>query len=111
MSRTDFERDAIKLFRTKGLKETFRFEHSNGKQYFQYMVPLIMEQKCLKCHNRQEDALNSIGGGLSVFLPVDEMNSTTRKNHQKLAVAGTVLHHDNDSQPFCTDTTVCDQTA
>ena len=48
-----FERDAINLFRTKGLKETFRFEHNNGKQYFQYMVPLFMEQKCLKCHNRQ----------------------------------------------------------
>jgi signal transduction histidine kinase len=86
-----FERQAIKLFRTRGLRETFRFERSNGKQYFQYMVPLILEQKCLKCHNRQEDALNSIGGGLSVFLPVDEMISTTHKNHLKLAVAGTAL--------------------
>ena len=86
-----FEREAIYLFRTKGLKETFRFEQSNGNQYFQYMVPLFMEQKCLKCHSRQEDSLNSIGGGLSVFLPVDEMQSATRKNHLKLAVAGTAL--------------------
>ena len=86
-----FEREALNLFRTKGLGETFRFELSNGKQYFQYMVPLIMEQKCLKCHNRQEDSLNSIGGGLSVFLPVDEMISTTHKNYLKLAVAGTAL--------------------
>ena len=86
-----FEREAIYLFRTKGLKETFRFEQSNGNQYFQYMVPLFMEQKCLKCHNRQEESLNSIGGGLSVFLPVDEMQSATRKNHLKLAVAGTAL--------------------
>jgi signal transduction histidine kinase len=87
-----FEREALlSLFRTKGLKETFRFEHSNGKQYFQYMVPLYMEPKCLKCHNRQEHALNSIGGGLSVFLPVDDMLSTTRENHLKLALAGTAL--------------------
>ena len=86
-----FEREALDLFRTKGLKETFRFEQSNGNQYFQYMVPLFMEQKCLKCHNRQEDSLNSIGGGLSVFLPVDDMQSATRKNHLKLAVAGTAL--------------------
>jgi signal transduction histidine kinase len=86
-----FEREALSLFRTKGLKETFRFEHSNGKQYFQYMVPLFMEQKCLKCHNRQKDSLNSIGGGLSVFLPVDKMLSATRKNQLKLAVAGTAL--------------------
>lgn len=86
-----FEREALNLFRTKGLKETFRFEHSNGKQYFQYMVPLFMEQKCLKCHNRKEDSLNSIGGGLSVFLPVDKMLSTSRENYLKLAISGTAL--------------------
>ena len=86
-----FEREAIDLFRTKGLKETFRFGQSNGNQYFQYMVPLFMEPKCLKCHNRQEYSLNSIGGGLSVFLPVDEMQSATRKNHLKLTVAGIAL--------------------
>jgi signal transduction histidine kinase len=86
-----FEHEAINLFRAKGLRETFRFENSNGQPYFQYMVPLFMEQKCLKCHNRQEDALNSIGGGLSVFLPIDEMLSNTRKTHLNLAVAGTAL--------------------
>lgn len=86
-----FERAALNLFRTKGARETFRFENSNGQPYFQYMVPLFMEKKCLKCHNRQEDSLNSIGGGLSVFLPVEKMLTTTRKNHLKLAVAGTAL--------------------
>ena len=86
-----FERDALNLFRTKGLRETYRFERSNGKQYFQYMVPLFMEQKCLKCHNRQGDSLNSIGGGLSVFLPVDKMISTIHKNNLKLVIAGTAF--------------------
>jgi signal transduction histidine kinase len=86
-----FERDALTLFRSRGLKETFRFDDSEGKQYFQYMVPLFMEKKCLQCHNLQEDALNSIGGGLSVFLPVDELKLATRKNHMKLAIAGTGL--------------------
>jgi signal transduction histidine kinase len=86
-----FEREALTLFQTKKIKETFRFEHRGQKKYFQYMVPLYMEEKCLNCHNRQEDTLNSIGGGLSVFLPVDEMSAVTRKNHLKLAVAGTAL--------------------
>ena len=86
-----FEREALNLFRAQGVRETFRFEHENGQQYFQYMVPLFMEKKCLKCHNRQEDSLNSVGGGLSVFLPIDEILSTTRKNHLKLAVAATAL--------------------
>jgi signal transduction histidine kinase len=86
-----FEREALELFRTRGVRETFRFERSNGQQYFQYMVPLFMEKKCLKCHNRHEDSLNAIGGGLSVFLPVDKMLSTTKKNQLKLAVAATAL--------------------
>ena len=86
-----FEREALNLFRTEGLRETFKFADSNGQPYFQYMVPLFLEQKCLKCHNRQEDSLNSIGGGLSVFLPVDNMLTTTKKNHLKMAIAGTAL--------------------
>ncbi len=87
----DFEREALDLFRVKRITETFRFEQSSGKQYFQYMVPLYMEQKCLKCHNRQENALDTIGGGLSVFLPVDDLLSATRNNYLRLAIAGTTL--------------------
>jgi signal transduction histidine kinase len=87
----DFEREALNLFQTKKVNENFRFGRRGERRYFQYMVPLYMEQKCLICHNRQENSLNSIGGGLSVFLPVDEMLAATRKNHLKLVVAGTAL--------------------
>ena len=55
------------------------------------MVPLYLEQHCLKCHNREGDSVNAVRGGLSVFLPVDDLLSATRKNHFKLAVAGTAL--------------------
>ena len=48
-----FEKQALNLFRKLRLNETFRFARHNGKQYFQYMVPLYLEQHCLKCHNRQ----------------------------------------------------------
>jgi signal transduction histidine kinase len=88
---TRFEREALKLFQTKKINENFRFANRNGSRYFQYMVPLYLERQCLECHNREGDSVNVVRGGLSVFLPVDEMLSTTRQNHLKLAVAGTGL--------------------
>ena len=86
-----FEREAINLFRTQKVNETFRFANNNGSQYFQYMVPLYLEKQCLECHNREGDSVNAIRGGLSVFLNVEEMMSSAHKNHQKLAIAGTGL--------------------
>jgi len=86
-----FEREAINLFRTRKVNETFRFADNGGKQYFQYMVPLYLEKQCLECHNREGDDVNSVRGGLSVFLNVGEMKSAARKNHLRLAIAGTGL--------------------
>jgi signal transduction histidine kinase len=86
-----FEKEAINLFRTEKVSETFRFAQNNGNQYFQYMVPLYLEKQCLECHNREGDSVNAVRGGLSVFLNVEETMSAARKNHLKLAVAGAGL--------------------
>jgi signal transduction histidine kinase len=86
-----FEREAINLFQKKKVTETFRFGHNSGRQYFQYMVPLYLEKQCLECHNREGDAVNAVRGGLSVFLNVENMVSASRRNHLKLAAAGTGL--------------------
>jgi signal transduction histidine kinase len=86
-----FEREAINLFRTQKVNETFRFANNSGNQYFQYMVPLYLEKQCLECHNREGDSVNAVRGGLSVFLNVEEMMSAARMNHLKLAIAGTGL--------------------
>ena len=87
----EFEREAINLFRTQKVGESFRFAEKSGERLFHYMVPLYLEKQCLECHNREGDAVNSIRGGLSVFLNVDKILSANRRNHLKLAVAGTGL--------------------
>jgi signal transduction histidine kinase len=87
----EFERETINLFRAQKTNETFRFAKKGGRQYFQYMVPLYLEKQCLECHNREGDSVNAVRGGLSVFLNVDDMRSAARKNHIKLALAGTGL--------------------
>ena len=86
-----FEKEAINLFRSKKVTETYRFAIDKGSQYFQYMVPLYLEKQCLECHNREGDSVNAVRGGLSVFLNVEEMMSASHRNHLKLAVAGTGL--------------------
>jgi signal transduction histidine kinase len=86
-----FEKEAIKLFRTKKVTETFRFARNRGNQYFQYMIPLYLEKQCLECHNREGDSVNAVRGGLSVFLNVEDMMSAAHKNHLKLAAAGAGL--------------------
>ena len=86
-----FEQKAINLFQTRKVGESFELGENNGQRFFRYMVPLYLEKQCLECHNREGDSLNSIRGGLSVFFNVDEVLSASRKNHLKLAVAGTGL--------------------
>ena len=105
-----FEREALNLFRSQRINETFRYAHRNGNQFFQYMVPLYLEQQCLDCHSREEDSVNAVRGGLSVFLPVDEMLSATRKNHLKLAIAGSCSNFHDDFHPVYPDAAFCDQT-
>jgi signal transduction histidine kinase len=86
-----FEKEALNRFKHQKTNELFSFEKRNGKHYFQYMVPLYMEKGCLKCHKSKENFPNAINGGLSIFLPVDQMSLFIKNNHFKLAVYGTTL--------------------
>ena len=54
--------------------------------------------------------VNAIRGGLSVFLPVDEVLSATRKNHLKLAIAGSCLIFMTIFTLFILHAAFCDQT-
>ncbi len=87
----DFEKMALSSFKQQKLDELFRFEKRDGKHYFQYMVPLYLEKGCLKCHHMHKDSSNAVRGGLSIFLPLDQMTLSIRNNHLKLAVYGTCL--------------------
>jgi signal transduction histidine kinase len=86
-----FEKKALNCFKQQKIDELFRFEKRNGKQYFQYIVPLYMEKGCFNCHKAKEKPPNAVRGGLSIFLPIDQMSLSIKNNHLKLAVYGTIL--------------------
>jgi len=86
-----FEAEALNRFKRDGLTEAFRQYDRDGKQYFQYVVPLYLEKSCLPCHQGQGETADAIRGGLSLFFPADEMAFFVKKNHLELAVFGTGL--------------------
>ncbi len=87
-SADDFEMDALKSFSGGKVSEVYRINEENGKKYFQYMVPLVVDKTCLDCHRSQGFDKGAIGGGLSVFIPVDSVVADLQKDYLKLAVSG-----------------------
>ncbi len=83
-----FEREALVNFKAHGWDEMYRIEEHRGKEYLQYMIPLYMEKGCLECHQGEGESDKIIRGGLSVFLPVEKMRASIKKDQIKLAAAG-----------------------
>jgi len=84
----EFEKKALERFAGDGVHETFQFHRQGAHDMFQYVVPLYLETGCLKCHPARDISRRSIGGALSVMLPVGNVLSATRTDHVKTAVLG-----------------------
>ena len=87
----DFETRALNRFENEGPGEVFRVEVRAKQAHFQYMVPLVVDKACLRCHADQGFTKGAIGGGLSVFLPIDEVTSSLKRDQLKLAASGASL--------------------
>jgi len=87
----DFEKQALNNIHEKGLNEFVRFEKKKKNQHLHYIVPLYLEKPCFRCHEMEEMSPNGVRGGLSVFLPIEQMNLAIEKNNIKLAVSGAGL--------------------
>ena len=83
-----FEEIALKRFEQEGLNEFYRIETTEDRKYLHYMVPLLVNEACLNCHKKQGFLKGSIGGGLSIHVPMAETESSLRKYYFKLAVSG-----------------------
>lgn len=62
-----WERNALILFEENNQDEYYMYDTSN--QVFYYMAPLITEESCLKCHEKQGYQVGDIRGGISVSFP------------------------------------------
>ncbi len=86
-----FEKDSLIKFTSEGRTEAFKFDIHGKNHHLHYIVPLYLEKACLECHHAQEVSQGGIRGGLSIVLPINEMQAAVKNNRMKLAVSGVVL--------------------
>jgi diguanylate cyclase (GGDEF)-like protein len=67
-----FEQSALLAF-ADGDNEIYQFVKIPSGVLFRYMAPLIMEEKCLKCHAQQGYKLGDIRGGISISIPANQI--------------------------------------
>jgi diguanylate cyclase (GGDEF)-like protein len=72
-----FETEALQLFE-QGKKEHTGNMRKNGKHFFRYMAPLMVERSCLQCHGKQGYKVGDVRGGISVTVDVTNVHSTLK---------------------------------
>lgn len=87
----DFEKKAIKLFRN-GVKEYDDIidDKEIGKVY-RYMAPLFINESCLKCHYYQGYKIGDFRGGISVFIPLKEIEESIKSNNRLFYATAFIL--------------------
>lgn len=64
----DWESRALHAFE-RGEKEASSLEQIGSDTYFRFMRPLVTEQSCMKCHEKQGYRVGTIRGGISAAAP------------------------------------------
>ena len=85
----EFEKNALKLF-AKGDKEVAIKEEVNGTTSFRYMIPLFVEESCLKCHAPQGYKTGDIRGGISVRFDITEIEKSLSLNKIIIVTLGII---------------------
>ncbi|MDO8445769.1 MAG: PAS domain S-box protein [Deltaproteobacteria bacterium] len=89
-----WEAKALHAFE-QGSKEQLETQQIDGQSYLRMMLPLIVEQGCLKCHEQQGYKLGDIRGGISSAIPLApflarerESNTSMMLNHGAVWLLG-----------------------
>ena len=68
-----------------------QIEALDGQLVYHYMVPLVTEESCLKCHEEQGHQLGDLRGGLSIFLPMNRVDITLAQNRWMLIFSAAII--------------------
>ncbi len=85
-----FERQALHGFE-QDTTPIRRVETVDGTHVYRMMIPLKAEAACLECHGDQGYQVGDIRGGLSVLVPMSEMDRTLAENRQALTLSAGVI--------------------
>jgi len=103
-----FEENAIAKFeKDKNLSEYKGIDKINGQKVLRYLIPLYIEEACLKCHSAketipdviQEDypgdratdyTFGDLRGAISVAVPIDKAEAETKDNLIHMTITTTI---------------------
>ncbi len=81
----EWEKRALQAFEA-GSSEVSSVEMLDNEKYMRLMRPLLVEERCLKCHAQQGYQVGDIRGGLSVSIPMSRYAAIDRRSFAALAV-------------------------
>ncbi|MCU7796095.1 MAG: EAL domain-containing protein [Candidatus Thiodiazotropha sp. (ex Myrtea spinifera)] len=79
----DWERAALEAFE-KGEKERFEVTEIDGQPYLRLIRPMLMEEGCLKCHQKQGYKIGDVRGGVGISVPMDKYMSVAAGQKKEL---------------------------
>jgi two-component system NtrC family sensor kinase len=86
----EFQSRAIDTFyREPG--DVYRIYEVNGRKYFEYAGPIIMEEPCLRCHIDQGYKRGDVHGAIVVTIPMDEAMHNLYETRRTLAFSAVIL--------------------
>ncbi len=85
-----WEKNALLAFEI-GIKEVSTIVTTGSGTQFRYMVPLLVEQKCLECHEDQGYKEGDVRGGVSVSFDITHIQKEIEQNRLLLIVLTVVL--------------------
>jgi signal transduction histidine kinase len=85
---TPFEAASLEQFKTGQVSEIVSVQKNGKTRYVQYLVPLVANQACLACHDKQGFTAENVVGGLSVLIPINHIESSLQKDRLKLGISG-----------------------
>lgn len=88
----EWEAVALQAFEDGVQQEYYTYNGAGKSTVFRYMAPLITQQSCLKCHEKQGYRLNDVRGGISITFPVNiNMPWALIVSHILIALGGSAL--------------------
>ena len=86
----DWEADAIRSFE-KGKNEVLELTGSDETEYLRLMKPMVMNQKCQKCHGHLGFENGSVRGGVSVSVPMKKYRNYENKSIRNIFVTHLII--------------------
>lgn len=74
-----FEEESLKKFE-RGIKEVWKLDRTTTSPLFRYMAPLYVDESCLGCHKSQGYKVGDVRGGISVNIPLGELDLKMKTN-------------------------------